>query len=179
MDSSEFHGFLSTRCSVRDYNNEEIGDDEIAYLMDCAAMAPSAGNLEAWDVVLVRDTDRKEALSDAAGGQPQVMHAPAVFVVCANYVRSMSRYAERGILYAVQDATIACTYLMLAAHAIQLRSCWVGAFDEEEVKEILSLPPHVRPITLLCIGKGRLPSSLTERMPVSEHFHIEEWYHDA
>jgi nitroreductase len=175
MDSSEFHGFLSTRCSVRDYNNEEIGDDEIAYLMDCAAMAPSAGNLEAWDVVLVRDTDRKEALSDAAGGQPQVMHAPAVFVVCANYVRSMSRYAERGILYAVQDATIACTYLMLAAHAIQLRSCWVGAFDEEEVKEILSLPPHVRPITLLCIGKGRLPSSLTERMPVSEHFHIEEW----
>ena len=179
MDSSEFHGFLSTRCSVRDYNKEEIVDDEIAYLMDCAAMAPSAGNLEAWDVVLVRDTDRKEALSDAAGGQPQVMNAPAVFVVCANYVRSMSRYGERGILYAVQDATIACTYLMLAAHAIQLRSCWVGAFDEEEVKEILSLPPHIRPITLLCIGKGRLPSSLTERMPVSEHFHTEEWYHDA
>jgi nitroreductase len=179
MDSSEFHGFLSTRCSVREYTNEEIGDDEIAYLMDCAAMAPSAGNLEAWDVVLVRDMDRKEALSDASGGQLQVMHAPAVFVVCANYVRSMSRYAERGILYAVQDATIVCTYLMLAAHAIQLRSCWVGAFDEQDVKEILSLPPHIRPITLLCIGKGRLPSSLTERMPVSEHFHTEEWYHDA
>jgi nitroreductase len=179
MDSSEFHGFLSTRCSVRDYNKEEIVDDEIAYLMDCAAMAPSAGNLEAWDVVLVRDTDRKEALSDAAGGQPQVMNASAVFVVCANYVRSMSRYGERGILYAVQDATIACTYLMLAAHAIQLRSCWVGAFEEEEVKEILSLPPHIRPITLLCIGKGRLPSNLTERMPVSEHFHTEVWYHDA
>jgi nitroreductase len=179
MDSSEFHGFLNTRCSVRDYENEKIGDDEIAYLLDCATTAPSAGNLEAWDVVLVRDPGRKEALSDAAMGQPQVMHAPAVFVVCANYVRSMSRYGERGILYAVQDATIACTYLMLSAHAIQIRSCWVGAFDEEEVKEILSLPPHIRPVALLCVGKGRLPLSLTGRMPVSEHFHTEEWCYDA
>ena len=59
MDSSEFHGFLTTRCSVRDYSSEEIGDDEIAYLMDCAATAPSAGNLEAWDVVLVRDTEQE------------------------------------------------------------------------------------------------------------------------
>lgn len=175
MDSSEFHGFLNTRCSVRDYDTEEIGDDEIAYLLDCITTAPSAGNLEAWDVVLVRDPGRKEALSDAALGQPQVMHAPAVFVVCANYVRSMSQYGERGILYAVQDATIACTYLMLAAHAIQIRSCWVGAFDEDEVKEILSLPPHIRPVALLCLGKGRLPPGLTERMPVSEHFHTEKW----
>jgi len=179
MDSSEFHGFLNSRCSVRDYSDEAISDDEIAYLMDCATTAPSAGNLEAWDVVLVRDPARKEALSDAALGQPQVMNAPAVFVVCANYVRSMSRYGERGILYAVQDATIACTYLMLAAHAIKIRSCWVGAFDEDDVKEILSLPPHVRPVAMLCTGKGRLPSGLTDRMPAGEHFHNEEWYHDA
>lgn len=179
MDSSEFHGFLTTRCSVREYTKEEISDDEIAYLMDSAVTAPSAGNLEAWDVVLVRDADRKEALSDAAHGQPQVLHAPALLVVCANYVRSMSRYGERGILYAVQDATIACTYLMLAAHALHIRSCWVGAFEEEEVKEILSLPPHIRPVAILCVGKGRLPVALSERMPVSEHLHNEEWYHDA
>ena len=150
--------FLSTRCSVREYSEEEIDEDEIAYLLDCASTAPSAGNLEAWDVVLVRDTERKEALSDAALGQPQVSMRSRMIVVCANYVRSMSRYGERGILYAVQDATIACTYLMLAAHAIHLRSCWVGAFDEEEVKEILALPPHIRPVAMLCIGKGRLPA---------------------
>ena len=57
------------------------------------------------------------ALADASFGQPHVGKAPALFVVCANYVRSMSQYGERGILYAVQDATIACTYMMLAAHA--------------------------------------------------------------
>jgi hypothetical protein len=80
----------------------------------------------------------------------------------------MVRYGGRGTLYAVQDATIACTYLMLASHATNLRSCWVGAFREEEVRAILNLPTHVRPIAILCIGKGRLPSELTGRMPIAE-----------
>lgn len=175
MDSSEFLEFLAGRSSVREYAEGEIGERELVYLLDCASTAPSAGNLEAWDVVLVRDPERREALAAAALGQSHVRTAPALFVLCANYVRSMSRYGERGILYAVQDATIAGTYLLLAAHAVQLCSCWVGAFDEEETKSILGLPPHVRPIAIICIGRGKPPAELTGRMPVAEHLHSEEW----
>jgi nitroreductase len=175
MDSSEFFQFLNSRSSVRQYSGEAISDEEITYLLNCASTAPSAGNLEAWDVIIVRDAIRKEELSDASLGQPHVREAAILLVLCANYVRSMSRYSERGILYAVQDATIAGTYLMLAAHAVRLRSCWVGAFDEDEVKKVLDLPVHIRPVAILCIGKGGLPSELTERMPVSEHLHHETW----
>jgi nitroreductase len=175
MDSSEFFHFLDSRSSVRQYSDEPITDEDITYLLDCAISGPSAGNLEAWDAVLVRDKARKEELSDSALGQQHVREAPAVLVLCANYVRSMSRYGERGILYAVQDATIACTYLMLAAHAIRIRSCWVGAFDEESVKALLGLPAHVRPVALLCIGRGSLPAEQTGRMAVAEHLHHEVW----
>lgn len=175
MDSSDFSRFLTSRSSVRVYTGEAVSDDDLTYLFDCAATAPSAGNLEAWDVVMVRDRGRKEELSDAALGQPHVREAPLLLVVCANYVRSMSRYGDRGILYAVQDATIACTYLMLAAHARNLVSCWVGAFDEDRVKSVLSLPLHVRPVVILCIGKGSLPRELTDRLPISEHLHHETW----
>ncbi|NYT20539.1 MAG: nitroreductase [Methanomicrobiales archaeon] len=175
MDSSEFLAFLAGRSSVREYDSAGISERDLVYLLDCASTAPSAGNLEAWDVVLVRDPERREALSGAALGQSHIRTAPVLFVVCANYVRSMSRYGERGILYAVQDATIAGTYLLLAAHALQLSSCWVGAFDEEETKSILGLPPHVRPIAIICIGKGKPPAELTGRMPVAEHLHTEEW----
>jgi nitroreductase len=175
MDSSDFFQFLNSRCSVRQYSGEAISDEEIAYLLDCAITAPSAGNLEAWDVVLVRDAIRKEELSDASLRQLHVREAALLLILCANYIRSMSRYGERGILYAVQDATIACTYLMLAAHAIRLRSCWVGAFDEDEVKSVLNLPAHIRPVAMLCIGKGSIPAELTERMSVSEHLHHETW----
>jgi nitroreductase len=175
MDSSEFFQFLDSRSSVRQYSDEPVTNEEITYLLDCAITAPSAGNLEAWDVVMVRDMTIKEELSDAALGQPHVREARVVLVLCANYVRSMSRYGERGILYAVQDATIACTYLMLASHAIRLRSCWVGAFDEEGIKSALGLPTHVRPVALLCIGKGGLPPEQTGRMAAAEHLHYEAW----
>jgi nitroreductase len=175
MDSSEFYEFLVSRSSVREYTPRKVTGDERSYILDCASAAPSAGNLEAWDVVIVEADELRESLSLAAYDQPHVRDAPLLMVVCANYVRSMSRYGERGILYALEDATIACTYMMLAAHALRLQSCWVGAFDEDEVRAMLSLPPHVRPVSILCIGRGSSPASQTERMPVAGHVHQESW----
>ncbi|NMB79068.1 MAG: nitroreductase [Methanomicrobiales archaeon] len=175
MDSSEFFGFLTQRSSVRHYSDTPLSDAEIQYLLDCASTAPTAGNLEAWDVVVVTENEVRFALSAAAYDQEHVAQAPAIVVVCANYIRSMSQYGERGILFAVQDATIACTYIMLAAHAAKLQTCWTGAFDEDAVREILELPQHVRPIALLAVGKGHPPSGLTERMAVDEHIHRESW----
>ncbi len=53
MDSSEFLDFLISRTSVRDYLDEELTEDDIVFLLDSASTAPSAGNLEAWDVIVV------------------------------------------------------------------------------------------------------------------------------
>lgn len=175
MDSSEFFGFLTRRSSVRDYNDELLTKDEITYILDCAGTAPSAGNLEAWDVVVVTGEEVQEALAEAAYEQEHIAKASTVFVVCANYVRSMSRYGERGILYAVQDATIACTYMMLAAQAQGISTCWTGAFDEEAVREILDLPQHIRPVALLAAGRGSPPAAFTPRMDIGEHVHTNTW----
>jgi nitroreductase len=175
MDSSDFLSFLSYRSSVREYDETPLTDEEIEYILSCASTAPSAGNLEAWDVVVVTDGETRVALAEAAFGQQHVEDAPALFVVCANYVRSMSQYGERGILYAVEDTTIACTYMMLAAHARGLHSCWTGAFDEDEVREILGLPPHIRPIAILATGHGHPQARLAERMDIGEHVHRDEW----
>jgi nitroreductase len=175
MDSSDFSGFLASRSSVREYDGEPLTEKEIGYILACAGTAPSAGNLEAWDVVLVRDEETKALLAEAAFGQDHVERAPVIFVVCSNYVRSMSRYGERGILYGLEDATIACTYMMLAAHARNLQSCWTGAFDDDEVREILALPQHIRPVSLLAIGKGHPPARQPSRMEIGEHVHRETW----
>jgi nitroreductase len=175
MDSSEFREFLRSRMSVREYATDPVPDDRIRWLLECASMAPSAGNREAWDVVAVTDPEVRLALSEAAFSQSHIAEAPLLLVVCANYVRSMSRYGERGILYALEDAAIACTYLMLAAHALGLHTCWTGAFDEDEVREILDVPAHVRPVALLPVGRGNPPAERTGRMPVEEHLHRERW----
>jgi len=175
MDSSEFREFLRSRSSVREFAPDPVTEEQVRWLLSCASTAPSAGNLEAWDVVAVTDPEVREALAEAALSQPHVTQAPLVLVVCSNYVRSMSRYGERGILYGLEDATIACTYMMLAAHAKNLQSCWTGAFDDNEVREILDLPQHIRPVSLLAVGKGHAPAQHTDRMGIGEHVHRETW----
>ena len=175
MNSSDFLRFLKGRSSAREYSGEPLDREEIEYILVSASTAPSAGNREAWDVVVVTDEDVKIELALAALEQVHVREAPAIFVVCANYVRSMSHYGERGILYAIEDATIACTYMMLAAHARTLHSCWTGAFNEDEVREVLGLPQHIRPIALLAVGRGTPPLEPMKRMPVEEHVHRETW----
>jgi nitroreductase len=175
MDSSDFSGFCTSRSSVREFDDDPLSEEEISSILSCASTAPSAGNLEAWDVVVVTDEETRSALAEAAFGQEHVERAPVIFVVCSNYVRSMSRYGERGILYGLEDATIACTYMMLAAHAKKLQSCWTGAFDDDDVREILSLPPHIRPVSLLAVGKGHPSAQHTDRMGIGEHVHRETW----
>jgi nitroreductase len=175
MESSEFLDFLKSRSSVRTYERDPLTDDEIGFILKCASTAPSAGNLESWDVIVVTDQEVKEALARAALDQVHVEQAATIFVVCANYVRSMSRYGERGILYGLEDATIACTYMMLAAHAKKLHSCWTGAFHDDEVREILGLPQHIRPVALLAVGRGQSPAEQTARMNPGEHVHRENW----
>jgi len=175
MDSSDFFGFCASRSSVRVYDNEPLAEEDVGYILKCAGTAPSAGNLEAWDVIVVTDEATRAALAEAAFSQEHVERAPVIFVVCSNYVRSMSRYGERGILYGLEDATIACTYMMLAVHAKNLQSCWTGAFDDDEVREILCLPQHIRPISLLAVGKGHAPAQHTDRMGIGEHVHRETW----
>ncbi len=175
MNSSDFQNFLMSRSSVREFSDREIDPDDLMYILQCAGTAPSAGNRESWDVVVVSDQGIREDLSDASFGQKHIMDAPVILAISANYVRSMSQYGERGIMYAIEDATIACTYMMLAAHSLGISSCWTGAFEDEAVSEILSLPPHARPVALLAIGYGHLPSCRTGRMPVSEHIHEEIW----
>jgi nitroreductase len=175
MDTSEFLRFLQTRSSVRDYTAVALEEEQSHFILQCAQTAPSAGNRQAWDVVIVASQELREEIADLAYQQQHLAQASAVFVVCANYIRSMSQYGERGILYAVQDATIATTFMMLAAHALGLHTCWTGAFDEEGVKTVLALPQHIRPIALLAVGRGHLPRFRTERMPIADHVHYETW----
>jgi nitroreductase len=175
MNLSELGQFFSCRASVRRYQDRNVPEEILEQILTLASRAPTAGNLEAWDVVIVRDPSVREVLSDAALHQEHVAQAPVLLVIGANYVRSMARYKERGILYALEDATIAATYMMLGAHAAGLSTCWTGAFDDEMVRDILALPAHIRPVTILTLGYGAEATISPARMDIHEHIHQDEW----
>jgi nitroreductase len=82
------------------------------------------------------------------------------------------RYKERGEkLYSIQDATIACTFAMLAATTLDLSTVWVGVFDEKEVSKTVGIPGTLQPIVLLPIGYAGIPPRITARRLLDELVH--------
>jgi nitroreductase len=145
-------GVMHRRRSVRRYSRETISEALLDKLLKAAQLAPSAGNLQARDFIVVRDPNMKHELAEAAYGQFFIAMAPLVLVGCANIARSRIAYGQRAELYAVQDATIAASYIQLAAEALGVATCWIGAFDEKRVSSSLKIPLDIRPVLMLPIG---------------------------
>ncbi|WP_202319731.1 nitroreductase family protein [Archaeoglobus neptunius] len=163
------------RVSIRKFGGGDVDDETLGLILEAANAAPSAGNLQARDFVVVRNEETKKRLAKAALNQMFISEAPVVIVVCANYPRSMRVYGERGRLYAEQDATASIENILLAVTALNLGAVWVGAFDEEEVAEILNLPESVRPMAIIPIGHPAESPGRRNRYPVSMLTHHETW----
>ncbi|MBI2933578.1 MAG: nitroreductase family protein [Planctomycetes bacterium] len=149
----EFSTLLDRRRSIRAFGKAPVDDGEIQAVLEAADSAPSAGDLQAYEVVCVKRADTRALLATAALGQEFVAEAPIVLVFFADPARSSGRYGRRGAeLYGLQDATIACAYAQLRAADLGLGSVWVGAFDEAEVARAVRAPAGLRPVALLPIG---------------------------
>jgi len=151
----DFWKVLETRRSVRGFDpTVEVTPDEVEQLLRAAIAAPSAGNRQPWHFYVVRDSKVRQGLAGAAYGQSFVAGAPVVIVVCAHPEQSAARYAQRGReLYCLQDTAAAAEHILLAAVALGLGGCWVGAFDEGRAAKVLGLPSHLRPVAMLPVGK--------------------------
>jgi len=160
---------VRTRQSVRAFSAEPIPSETIRRILDPVSLAPSAGNLQAYEVVVVTASPQKRQLARAAAEQQFIAEAAAVLVFSADLPRSAARYRERGEqLYAVQDATIACTYAMLVATALGVASVWVGAFNEARVREIVEGSSTSRPVALLVLGYAAESPPRRSRRPLSQ-----------
>lgn len=144
---------IERRRCVRSYTGEEVSDELVQDLIQAASLAPSAGNVQPWRFVVVRDKGRKVALAEAALGQEFIADAPVVIVACIAPGVSAQTYGLRGSeLYCIQDGAAAVQNILLEATHKGLGTCWVGAFDEGRVGEIIDCPVFLRPVALIPVG---------------------------
>lgn len=170
----DFFDTVTRRRSIREFRSERVEDEKLERILSAIRLVPSAGNLQAYEVILIRDSRRKKELVRAAWGQRFIARASVVLAFVANPERNFHRYRQRGeSLYSVQDATIACTYAHLAATALGLGSVWVGAFDDAAVAEILNVQSPLRPVALLPIGYPAESPSPRPRRPLEDIIHEE------
>lgn len=163
------------RKSIRRFKNDQLSDDTLLEVLNAGNAAPTAGNLQARDFVVVRDEEKKKIVAEAAMKQTFIADAPVVIVVCANYPRSMRIYGEKGRLYAEQDATAAIENILIAACALDLGATWVGAFDESRLEEILEIPKDARPVAVIPLGYPDEEPEKRSRYPVDELVHWDKW----
>lgn len=149
----EFFAVVQARHSVRAFEKRPVEEEKLQRLLQAANAAPSAGNMQAYEIFIVRSAAIRSQLARAAYGQRFIDEAPVALVFLANPDRSAVRYGLRGAeLYCIQDATIACAFVHLGATAFGLGATWVGAFDEEKTHRALGSPAGLRPVAILPIG---------------------------
>lgn len=150
----------------------ELSEELIEKILTAATKSASAGNLQSYQIFVVTKRNDKRKLASAAFSQDFITNSSAVFVFCADPTTSAREYGQRGEkLYCVQDATIACTYAQLAAHALGLASVWVGSFDEEAVANMLRVSGRLLPVAMLVVGYATEKPEITTRRPLSEIIH--------
>jgi len=164
---------ISVRKSVRAFKAKDVPEDVMTRLLEAARRAPSANNLQEWRFVVIRNPDTRERISQAACGQSFIATAPVVLACCAeadDHIMTCNQHS-----YPI-DVAIAVDHITLCASAEGLGTCWIGAFYEDQVKEILSIPPHIHVVTLLPIGYPQNPTPVEKyRLPIEKIVKYERW----
>ena len=175
-------GAISKRRSQREFMQKELDWAQIGQLLWAAQgitakkwgyefrSAPSAGALYPMEIYVVskeglfhylpsghklevlNQKDLRNSLAGAALGQEPVREAPVVIVICTVYERVTRKYGKRGIRYAHIEAGHVAQNVHLQAVALGLGSVSIGAFSDEEIKNVLSLPPDHEPLYIIPVG---------------------------
>lgn len=162
---------IDTRRSVRRYKPEAIPDEDLKKILTAGQLAPSAGNKQPWRFVVVRDPETRKRLAVAA--RKQLWTGDANIMIAALAVSPdtpgvYTRWVERDVMTAVE-------HMVLAAWSLGYGSCWIGAFTEDDVKEILEIPGDMKVICLLPIGVPDIKPEPRGRKPVDEIFHDDKY----
>jgi nitroreductase len=164
---------IKTRKSVRSYLEKPVEDDKLNTILNAGRLAPSAANRQEWRFVIVRDPVLKERIAEAANEQTFVGEAPAIVVACAETDVRIMRCGQ--LSYPI-DVAIALDHVSLAAVELGLGTCWIGAFDEHKVKEILGIPKEIRVVELMPLGYPSDPSPIEKnRLPIDMIVKYDRW----
>jgi nitroreductase len=162
---------LKTRRSIRKYQDKPVPDSTIEDILDIARFAPSANNNQPWQFVVIKDPDRKSQLR---GGIRDAFFSFSTHILEAPVVLA-AWYTPSFLLkqYQPYDVANCVTYVLLAAHAKGLGTCWIGWFSEDRVKTVLSLPKKAKVAALITLGYPKETPEPRDRNPVKDFVYRE------
>lgn len=149
-----FEAVLKRR-SIRAYEQKPVPKEKLMKILEAARLAPSAGNIQPWQFVIVTDAEKRSKLAEARYAS-FLRESPIVIVGCGDSSASPNWY--------MVDVAIAMQNMVLTATSEGLGTCWVGSFNEKEVKNILKIPEKFRVVALLAVGYPRKKFDILGKM---------------
>ena len=162
---------IKRRRSIRKYEQKVVEKEKLSKVLEAARLAPSAMNRQPYAFVVTSDNETIEKISSACN---QEWDAPTIIVVCAFPEEAWVR--DDGEEYWKADAAIAMNNMSLQECAEGLGTCWIAAFKEEKIKDILGIGPEARVVAMTPLGyPAEKKGPVTNRKTIDELVHYERW----
>lgn len=165
----DFAELVRRRYSVRDFADRPVGEESLRLVLEAARQAPTAGNRQPQKIYVLKSP---EALARIRSVTRYAFNAPLVLMICADENVAWKNSRETGYSSAEMDASIACTLMMLQAHALGLGTVWVRGYRTADVEKEFPLPAGERLVCLLPLGypaEGSRPAAHHfERKPLED-----------
>lgn len=146
----DFFELIQQRFSVRAYKPDPVEDDKLQKVLEAARLAPTAANRQPFRLMVIETEGREEELARVYG-RGWFVDAPLVLCLCGIGAEAWVRSSD-GKSYLDVDAAIVMDHVILAATALGLGTCWIGAFDPDAAREVLNLPSEIEPILFTPLG---------------------------
>ena len=156
---------IRARRSIRAWQDRPVPREVLEELLDAARLAPSGNNGQQWEIVCVTDRERLGELSRACANQEAVAKAGA-FLFIVNDPSAKWRHV---------DPAIALDHVTLRAVEMGLGTCWIGAFDEGEVRRLLGIPEPKLAVIGMTVGYPAESPEPTARRPLERTVHWEKY----
>jgi len=145
---------INNRASVRSFKDKKVRWDLILEAIDTASKVPFAGNINNLKFIIVQNPDLKNKIAEHSQ-QDWIADAPIIAVLCSDDSKLEKMYYERGLVYSRQQAGAAIQNFLLKITDLGLESCWVGAYADELIKQLLKIPEYINIEAILPVGYGR------------------------
>lgn len=167
---------IKERRSVKEYKPKSVSWELLSKIVDAGRYAPSSGNLQNWKFIVILDHNKRKEIAEASMQQYWMMSAPVHIIVCANSEKAKKYYYERGEdLYTKQNCAAAVQNMLLEATSLGLGTCWVGAFKEEMINDIIDAEEGISPQAIITIGYPKEDTEEPPKFSINETTFFNSW----
>ncbi|MFR9620152.1 MAG: nitroreductase family protein [Rikenellaceae bacterium] len=157
---------IMTRSSVRSYTSQSVEQEKIDILLKAAMAAPTAGNRQPWEFVVITDREVLDSIPGIIKAAQMVKKAPLAIVVCGVPAKSFAGDLSQ---YWIQDCSAATENLLVAANAIELGAVWCGTYPNDKsnrqakLQALLNLPDGTIPLNVIAVGYPDSPATIKDK----------------